>query len=308
MALSGRPAIRETDWIRRYIAPLARSAEADDLRDDAAFAELNGLHALSTDMLVEGRHFRPEDPLDTVGQKLVRVTVSDLIAKGALPSRVLLSIAWPDHRPEAAFAALMAGIGTDLAQFHIALIGGDTVGTDGPLCLNLIGIGTAAGRQLVRRSGAVAGHWVVVSGTIGAGGLGLAAAQAGRSDSFAAHYRVPALAPLSAARLVSDHASASLDVSDGLLIDAARLAEVSGVGLEIDLAAVPLARPGDLVEDILAQCTAGDDYQILMCIPPGTDLPGFRRIGRVVPGAGLTLHHRGQSVPLPQRLGFEHRT
>lgn len=137
--------MREIDWIRRYIAPLVDDEEADRLKDDAAMLTLNGTFALSTDMLVEGQHFLAGDPLETVGRKLVRVTVSDLIAKGALPSRAMVSIAWPKNRGEADFAALISGLGADLAYFGMALVGGDTVSTDGPLCLKSCRIG-ACGR------------------------------------------------------------------------------------------------------------------------------------------------------------------
>lgn len=298
--------MREIDWIRRYIAPLVDDEEADRLKDDAAMLTLNGTFALSTDMLVEGRHFLAGDPLDTVGRKLVRVTVSDLIAKGALPFRAMVSIAWPKGRGEADFAALISGLGADLAYFGMALVGGDTVSTDGPLCLNLAGLGRVAGTRLVRRRGARPGDQLLVSGVIGAAGLGLAALKRGMETVHAAHYRVPNLVPVSMAHWISDHASASLDVSDGLLLDAARLAEVSDVALEIDLNAVPLAEPSSRLEEVLAQCTAGDDYQMLMTVPEGCEAPGLTPIGRVSSGSGLSLCFNGRNIPLPSRLGFEH--
>ena len=102
-----------------------------------------------------------------------------------------------------------------------------------------------------------------------------------------------------------------MDVSDGLLIDAERLAAASGVALEIDLDAVPLSRPSAGLDDLLARVTAGDDYELLFSLPPAAGpLPAaagpVTAVGRVLPGAGVSLFHAGAPVPLPTRLGWEH--
>ncbi len=258
------------------------------------------------DTLVEGTHFLPSDPIGTVGQKLIRVNVSDILAKGARPHEALLSVSWSSQRSEQDFAALMAGIATDLKQYGIDLLGGDFVTVDGPVCLSLTLTGVCYGEGPVRRRGARIGDEVWVSGQIGWGHIGLEAARAKPGDDLADRYRVPALPNPDVAKTVSDAATASLDVSDGLLIDAYRLAEASDCGIMLDLADVPLARPSSDLEQIMAQCTGGDDYQVLMTAPAGQVLEEFTKIGIVIEDPGLSLNFRGQSVNLPETLGFEH--
>ncbi len=115
--------MQETDWIKRYIAPLVTAAGADGLRDDVALLATDGPTIATMDTLVEGVHFLPKDPDDTVGQKLIRVNVSDVFAKGAVPGAALLSIAWPRGRSEARFASLLQGMARDLETFGVALMG-----------------------------------------------------------------------------------------------------------------------------------------------------------------------------------------
>jgi thiamine-monophosphate kinase len=102
-----------------------------------------------------------------------------------------------------------------------------------------------------------------------------------------------------------------MDVSDGLLIDAERLAAASGVALEIDLDAVPLSRPAVSLDDLLARVTAGDDYELLFSLPENAkSLPAgggpVTAVGRVLPGTGVSLKFGGKPIPLPPRLGWEH--
>lgn len=296
----------ERDWIDRYIRPIATAPGAQGLRDDVARLRVGGVQIATMDTLVEGRHFLSCDPIDTVGRKLVRVNVSDVHAKGALPLECLLSVAWPVGRAEADFAAFMQGMARDLAHFECDLIGGDFVTTTGPLVLTLTMTGRCFGAQPVRRHGAKVGDGVFVSGDLGWGALGLEAAFAGTESVAARRYRVPDISSRDEAVSVAKIATASMDVSDGLLIDARSLALASGVSIVLDLGCVPLAKPTDRLDMVLRQCTGGDDYQILMTAPDGETPDGFIRIGDIESGEGLRLKYKNEFINLPETLGFEH--
>ena len=298
--------MNESGWIKTYIVPMVDAEGAVGLTDDVALLAVSGPTIVTMDTLVEGRHFLPTDPIDTVGQKLIRVNVSDIFAKGALPGEALLSVAWPKQRSEAQFANLMAGISRDLDTFKMALIGGDLVGTDGPLTLTLTLTGRCLGDRPVRRSEGRAGQAVYVSGEIGWGGIGLTAARAGRASAAAERYRIPDISSAILAKQVAEVASASMDISDGLFLDALRLAEASGCGVRLDLEHVPLARPTDDLDQIIEQCTSGDDYQILMVADSDAPLPGFTKIGVLTESKGLQLAYCESDVNTPSTLGFEH--
>lgn len=298
--------MNETDWIQTYVAPLVRAPGAEGLRDDVALLSMTGATIATMDTLVEGVHFLVSDPFDTVGQKLIRVNVSDILAKGARPSEALLSIAWPKARGEGDFQSLMTGFQRDLEAFDIDLIGGDLVGTDGPLTLTLTLTGACIGSSPIRRSGGRPGDMLWISGDIGWGGLGLEAARSGGDPETANRYRVPQISDLEAAAIVAAQASASMDVSDGLFMDAARLAQASECGVKLDLERIPLARPTTHLDAIFAQCTAGDDYQIMLAATPGDQISGFTQIGELTESSGLCLCMQGQSVNAPSILGFEH--
>lgn len=296
----------ETEWIKRYIVPLVTAAGADGLRDDVAILSSDGVIIANVDTLIEGIHFLERDPIETVGQKLVRVNVSDILAKGAQPLEALLSIAWPRGWVESDFASLVRGIGRDLKHFGISLIGGDTVGTEGPLTLSLTLTGRCFGDTPVRRAGGAVGDQLWVTGEIGWGHVGLEAALSGNDRAAAKRFRVPQVADIEVAKQISLHASASMDVSDGLLIDVTRIGEASDCGVAIQLDSIPLAFPSDALETVMEQCTGGDDYQALVCVPAGVDMPGFTRIGELVGKPGLQLTHKGVAVNPPVTLGFEH--
>jgi len=296
----------EHTWIERYIAPMVTSEGADALRDDVALLTALGPTIATMDTLVEGVHFLPTDPMSSVGQKLVRVNVSDIHAKAAEPLEALLSIAWPGNRTEQAFAQFMSGVQMDLDTFGISLIGGDLVHHDGPLTLTLTLTGRCLGKAPVRRTGGRVGDTLYINGEIGWGGIGLKAACEGGDPHALEHYQVPRISPSSAAHTVADLASASMDVSDGLLIDALRLATASGCGAAIDLERVPLASPTTELAEILAQCTAGDDYRILLSAQQNKVIPGFTRVGTLTESPGLDLRYDGQRVNPPSTLGFEH--
>lgn len=296
----------ESEWIKRYIVPLVSAGGADGLRDDVAILNTDGVIIANVDTVVEGIHFLERDPLETVGQKLVRVNVSDILAKGAVPLEALLSIAWPRGWVEADFASLIRGVASDLKAFDIDLVGGDTVGTEGPLSLSMTLTGRCLNDSPVRRSSGSTGDWLWVSGEVGWGHIGLAAALANGGDERASRYRVPEIGTVATAQMVADRASASMDISDGLLIDALRLSQACGCGVEIELDKVPLAEPSEAIDTIIEQCTGGDDYQVLIAAPAGEQVPGFTQIGKLVEKSGLALGHKGLLVNPPVTLGFEH--
>ena len=317
----------EFDLIRRYFAPLATSPGADGLRDDVAeIARLeDGMGLIATkDAIVEGVHFLPDDPIGTVAQKLVRVNVSDIVAKGGKPDAALLALMWPKGRPTAPLGDFSRALGADLQRWGAHLVGGDTTSTDGPLTLSLTLLGRVGPRGPVRRSGAKAGDDVWVSGTIGDGWLGLKAATGAfgalsvEARAFlVAGYRVPQPPRLPMADLVAAYANASIDVSDGLVADAGHIAEASGAALVIEAAKVPLSAAGQGYltngkADLLALLTGGDDYQTLFTAPASArgaieaSKEAVSRIGRVEQGEGVRLLDAAGAVIPVTNAGWKH--
>lgn len=303
----------EFDWIARYFAPLVTTERAAGLLDDVA--ELSS-HAriITTDALVEGVHFLPSDPIETVARKLVRVNISDILAKGGVPGEALLTLGWPKGRAEADLAGFAKALGEELDHWGASLIGGDTVTAPGGLFLSLTLTGhIATGEHIIRRSGAKAGDGIWITGKIGAGGLGLADAVAGRDTAARTHYRVPDIPPLALSRLLQAHATSSMDVSDGLIADLGKICRASDVGARVELEAVPLFSDGAALKATLDACTAGDDYQCLFTAPQAAqvyleqDAIGCSRIGLVTADTELQLRWQGGIVALPENTGFDHQ-
>jgi thiamine-monophosphate kinase len=302
--------MNESDFLT-LLRPLTTHPAARGLLDDAAVL---GDLVFTHDMLVEGVHFLPDDPPEDVAWKLLAVNLSDLAAKGAVPVGVLLGYPLSDDAWDAAF---VVGLGEALAAFNVPLLGGDTV--RGPRVLSMTAIGRSAAAP--SRSGAMAGDLLYVTGAIGRAGLGLeslrAPAQAGalatgdalrstglllsqeHQDAVRA-YRRPT-PRLNEGQALAPIVHAMMDVSDGLLIDAQRMAAASNLALRIDLHTVPH------VGDLMAAVTAGDDYELLFAAAPDTRLPvPAIRIGTFGAGTGLTLHNASGPVVLPQSLGYTH--
>lgn len=275
---------------------------ADGLTDDTA--GLAGL-TITTDTMVESVHFLSSDPADDVAWKLVAVNLSDLAAKGASPDGVLLNYPLGDDAWDQTF---LAGLGEALTTFDCTLLGGDTVSLPegAPRVLTI----TAFGRDGadVPRSGAKAGDALWVTGTIGDAGAGLRIARGEDGPvGLLAAYRRP-IPRLAEGRALAPHVHAMMDVSDGLLLDASRMADASGLAVAIDLALVPLSASYRAFSgDVIAAATAGDDYQLLFAAPPGFEPPvAATRIGAFAAGAGLSLTEGTTDVPLPASLGFRH--
>lgn len=253
---------------------------------------------LTHDMMAEGVHWLPgQDPAD-VAWKLLAVNLSDLAAKGAEPLGVLLgySLAADD-------APFLAGLEQALSAFGVPLLGGDTISAPGPQVLGLTAIGRATCRPVPSRNGAQVGDGVWLAGTVGGAMIGFEALRDGipGADSTAFRRPVPRLAE---GRTLAPQVTAMMDVSDGLLLDAARLARASGVTLDLEAAAVPLG-PHVPPERRRAAMGWGDDYALLFTLPPAA-VPPVRacRIGTACPAANAPLLLDGAPVTGP--LGYEH--
>ena len=271
------PGSAEDRLIARFFKPLAKHPGAFGFNDDAAAITPppgNDL-VLKTDGLIAGVHFFADDPPDGVGRKALRVNLSDLAAKGAAPLGFLLSIALPKEFSEDWLAAFARGLGEDADAYQCPLLGGDTDSTPGPTSISIAAFGSLPVGTMVKRSGACVGDHVFVSGTIGDAALGLRVRKGELDDAsgyLVSRYRVPQ--PRTAlAETVRAHASAAMDVSDGLAGDLAKLCRASNVSADIEVARVPrsaaaeqaLASDCNLFEPIL---TGGEDYEILCAVAP----------------------------------------
>ena len=262
----------EFSLIARHFRPLAGPG-ALDLGDDAALlAPPAGRHlVLTADAMVGGVHFLADDPPELVGRKLLRVNLSDLAAKGAVPIGYLMTVSTPADTPDAWFAGFAAGLAEDQAAYGVTLLGGDTTSTPGPISLSLTIVGHVAPGAMIQRDGARAGDGIWVTGTIGDGALGLEVAQ-GRlvdpSGFLLDRYRLPR--PRVGLRLAGI-ASAGMDVSDGLVQDLGHICRTSGLSAEVTAARVPLSDAARQAgPEWLAAClTGGDDYELLLAVPPG---------------------------------------
>ncbi len=308
----------ERDFIAQRLATLATSAAARGLADDAAVwtPPLGRDLVFTHDVLACGVHYVPGDPPSDIAWKLLAVNLSDLAAMGAAPCGVLLGLGLSAAEDDDWRAAFTAGLGRALVHFGVALWGGDTVTGLAAAVLGLTAVGSVEPETALSRSGAKVGDDLWVSGSIGDAGLGLAIAlgHAPQDAALLKRFRRPE-PRLVLGRALIGTASAAMDVSDGLLIDADRLAQASGVALAIDLGAVPVsdaaaARCPTLAERI-ALTTAGDDYELLFTAPPGVDVAALSgrtpvtRIGAVTAGRGVRLANQGVDVT-PVRLGWEH--
>jgi thiamine-monophosphate kinase len=308
--------MRESEVIER-LRRIATAPEARGLLDDVAV--LDG-YVVTHDSIAEGVHFLPSDPPASVGWKLVAVNLSDLAAKGAEPAGALLALTLSG--PSEWALGFLGGIEAACESYRLPLLGGDTISLPigAPRVLGMTVIGRA-NAEVPHRSGGKPGDSLWLVGTVGdaAAGLALLRAESKSTGPLVDIYRRP-VPQLVAGRGLAPHAHAMMDVSDGLLLDARRLAEASESGATIELDALPLSsafvaeRGQDLAARLFA-ATGGDDYALLAALPAELDpetlsLPKDTRISRIgsLTGAGpsLCLTCRGEPVELPERLGFEH--
>lgn len=334
MASGGKRREGEFDIIARYFAPLATNPAALGLLDDAAVLSIpEGQELIATcDTVIAGVHFLTGDPPDSIGYKALATSLSDLAAKGARPHIYLLSVAVPERPTSDWLEAFATGLRTAQDESGITLVGGDTSATPGPLAITVTAVGMLPQGEAVLRRGAMAGDTLCVSGTIGDAALGLMLLQTpelakewGLSDDegnfLVERYRRPSarnalMLPL------RQCARAAIDVSDGLVVDTAKLCKASGVGATIEAAKTPLsaaatkaiAKSPDLLADLI---TAGDDYEIVAAME-ATHASAFAKeaeehrvaitaIGEVMPGDGevIVLDPEGRALHL-DHAGFTH--
>jgi thiamine-monophosphate kinase len=322
----------EDSLIARYFKPLATDPGAFGLVDDAAILRSSGEDiVVTTDAVVEGVHYLADDPPGTIARKALRVNLSDLAAKGAVPAGFLLTLALRG-KEDAWLLPFADALGEDARSFACPLLGGDTVSTPGPQMISITAFGRVARGRMVGRTGARPGDRVLVTGTIGDAALGLdiltggATASALGSDPHArellvSRYRVPQ--PRNAlAEAVRDHATAAMDVSDGLAGDLTKLCAASGVSAVVEVPSVPLsaaaaglaARGAICVETLIA---GGDDYEVLCTVPAAQSDAlmaagraagiGVTAIGTIVAGSGRPRFLDGQGKELAlKRLSYSH--
>ena len=285
----------------QFIASLraiATHPAARSLEDDCAVLDIGGETLILThDMLVEGVHVLPgTDPAD-IAWKLVAVNLSDLAAKGAEPVGVLLGHTLGDDDER-----FLAGLREVIDACSVALLGGDTVAAPGTRSWGLTAIGKATCHPVPARSDAQPGDALFVTGALGAALAGFEAARDATGGDSSAYLRPRPL--LAEGRALAPHVSAMMDISDGLLLDASRLAKASGVTVDIDTATVPIALSEDRRSDALRW---GDDYQLLFSAPPALDLPvPARRIGSVAAAGEHPLLLDGAPPAPGDRLGYTH--
>lgn len=268
----------EFDLIERHLRPLAEGfSPALGLRDDAALLDVAGTVAASADALVDGVHLPPGLPPGDAASRALRAALSDLAAMGALPWCYLLVLALPDGTGEDWIAAFVGRLKQEQERLGIALAGGDTVRTPGPLTVSVTVLGRTGRRGVLRRAGARPGDALLVSGAVGDGLLGRLAVE-GRlrlpdADARALRARFTAPEPrIALGRALAGVARAAIDVSDGFLADLRALAEASGAGAVVERDAVPLSAParralaGGLVRwaDL---ASGGDDYELVLAVP-----------------------------------------
>ena len=274
---------------------LATHPGARGLDDDCAVIEIGGETLILThDAMAEGVHFLPsQDPAD-IAWKLVASNLSDLAAKGAEPLGVLLGYQLAEDN-----ARFVTGLGEVLAHYGVSLLGGDTVSASGNQVLGMTALGRATHRPVPSRSGAQVGDSLWLTGPLGAAMLGFEALKGGTGDSLA--YRRPS-ALLDEGQALAPLVTAMMDVSDGLLLDARRMAEASQLTIDIDRSAVPIATPEARRDEALRW---GEDYQLLFTAPRSAQFPvAVHRIGEVITRGPDALLVDG-AAPVG-KLGYEH--
>ncbi len=326
--MAAAPPLGEFERIARFFAPLAAPG-ALGLVDDVALIDgpPGEQYVLTTDAIVEGVDFLPQTPPDAVAQKLLRVNLSDLAAKGATPLFYLLVTALPRRLGEDWLEGFATGLAKDQASYGIGLLGGDMSAIDGPITLSATLIGRVAAGCAVLRSTARPGDLVFVSGTLGDAALGLAALRGtlaledGAARAFLIdRYHLPQ-PRLALGQLLAGIAHAMIDVSDGLVADLGHLCAASGVGAVIEAALLPLslaARPAVSGERrwLEAALAGGDDYELLFCAPESAAVAvaavaqeagvPVAAIGRIEAGFGVRVLDRDGAPLSIEQAGYRH--
>lgn len=277
---------------------LATHPAARGLADDCAVLEIGDeALVLTHDAMAEGVHFLTGQDAADVAWKLVVSNLSDLAAKGAEPLGVLLGYQFgPDD------TRFLAGLEEVLAHYGVPLLGGDTIGASGNQVLGLTALGRATHKPVPSRSGAQPGDAVWITGPVGATMLGFEALRDNTGAESLAFRRPRAL--LAKGLALAPLVTAMMDVSDGLLLDASRMASASGVSFAIESKAVPIATPEARRAEALRW---GEDYQLLFTLPDGVEppVPAFQ-IGIAVASGEAPVVLDGVALTEAKGLGYEH--
>lgn len=313
----------EFDLIQKIFAPLAaQTPGARGLLDDAAtMSPSQGCELVVTmDTIVAGVHFLADETPANVVAKLMGSNLSDLAAMGAKPLGFTLSCGWAKN-VEMRYIEIFADAMSDwINRYAFPLLGGDTVKAGEAPVFTLAAFGETPQGKAISRSGAQVGDDVYVSGSIGDGALGLLVAQDQLSQLSLAdqtflsdRFRVPQPRIALGQSLVG-HATACIDVSDGIIQDAGHIADTSQVRIELNWAQIPLsdAAKAALESDPQMMSTilsGGDDYELLFT---GRDIPNLMevpvaKIGQVIPGmSGVDVRDvKGDLVEL-SKTGYNH--
>jgi thiamine-monophosphate kinase len=313
----------EFDLIARHFTRASPGARLGVGDDAALLAPSPGMEiAISTDMLLAGRHFLPDADAEGLGYKTLAVNLSDLAAMGARPRWALLAVALPEA-DEDWLAAFSHGFFALAGEHGVELVGGDT--TRGPLTLCVSILGEVAPGQALTRAGARPGDAVWVSGELGGAALGLAhlrgECRLAEAEAAACVERLEQPTPrIALGQALLGIASAAIDVSDGLLADLGHILERSGVGAELRFDRLP-AHPALLTrlpDPLARRCllAGGDDYELCFTAPSeraddvlaagrAAGVP-VTRIGRIVAGPGLVLRGADGAPITFEARGYDH--
>ena len=313
----------EFDFIAVHLAPLAGPGGLG-LKDDAAImTPPQGKDIILTkDTMVEGVHFPQGHYGGDTAEKLLRVNLSDLAAKGATPMGYMLSVAWPKGIDSKYFGGFAAGLRDVQQAYDFKLLGGDTTTIDGPMVVTATLIGEVPASKMVPRSGAQAGDDIWMTGTIGDAFLGLQTvlgqALKPQPDPAALwHFEEAYFRPeprLLFRKTLRQLANACADISDGLVADAGHIAKASDARFEINADKIPLSShagvwlsgQGDEDNAFKTLITAGDDYELVFTASPrfaeelrkSARSIGLRlsKIGRVETGEGVAVLSDGETI------------
>jgi thiamine-monophosphate kinase len=284
--------------------------------DDAALVDWGDPKlVITSDLLAESVHFDADTPLHRVGHKALAVNLSDLAAMGAVPKTAVVSLLLNRSAGLNSAQTLIEGMQPLADRHQVAIVGGDTNSWDGPLVINVTAIGGCEGRAPLRRGGAQTGDMIVVTGTLGGSLLDKHLEFQPRIDEA-----------LALARQYEIHAA--MDISDGLSIDLARMAEASGCAALLRLNDIPISDAAktmtardvqaghrDVKTALERALSDGEDFELLLAVSPDVaaqwvsdppfDLP-ITEIGRFVDGNGLWSDNEDGSREALRVRGYEH--